>query len=165
MTRTRVPAVEGLFTLDDPPHLIGGLLPSGAYCFPAHLGGGDPSVAGGEVTEVLLSRVGRLWSWTTSHYPPPPPFVAATDPYEPIVIAAVELERERMIVLGQVVAGVGVDDLHLGQRMEVVVDVLDRDEHVEHLVWKWRPVADGEATDHGDGADGAADGEAGGGER
>ncbi len=139
MTRSRVPAVEGLFTLDDPPHLIGGRLPGGAYCFPARLGGGDPADAGGEITEVLLSRTGRLWSWTTSHYPPPPPFVAA-DPYEPIVVAAVELERERMVVLGQVVPGVGADELRLGQTMELVLDVLDSDEDHDHLVWKWRPV-------------------------
>ena len=45
-TKTRVPAVEGLFTTDDPPHLIGGLLAGpGGYCFPRDLGGADPAAA------------------------------------------------------------------------------------------------------------------------
>ena len=53
--------------------------------------------------------------------------------------------------MGQVVAGVGVDDLQVGMEMELVLDTLDvrTDEdgdEVEYVVWKWRPVADGGAS-------------------
>ena len=147
MTKTRVPAVEGLFTMDEAdPHLIGGKIPGReSYFFPKHLGGGDPAVAGvAELEEVLLSNRGKVWSYTTSDYPPPAPFVAATDPYEPITVAAVELEVEKMVVLGQCVAGVGPDDLEVGTEMELVLDTLYEDDDHEYVVWKWRPAAGGE---------------------
>lgn len=145
MTKTRLPAVEGLFTLDeDDPHLIGGKVPGReSYCFPKDLGGADPGAGGPvELEEVELSNRGTVWSYTTSDYPPPPPFVAATDPYEPITVAAVRLEREQMVVLGQCVAGVGPDDLEIGMIMELVIDTLYEDDENEYLVWKWRPAAE-----------------------
>ena len=101
-----------------------------------------------------LSRRGRVWSYTTSHYPPPPPFVAATEPYEPITIAAVELEAEKMVVLGQCVSGVAPDDLEVGMEMELALDTLYSDDDCDYLVWKWRPVSAGDAaadTAHGEG--------------
>ena len=72
-TRTRVPAVEGLFTMGDPPHLIGGKGRSrGSYFFPKDSAGADPACFGDdERDEVLLSRTGSVWSYTTSSYPPP----------------------------------------------------------------------------------------------
>ena len=71
------------------------------------------------------------------------PFVAATDPYEPITVAAVELEAEKMVVLGQCVAGIGPDDLEVGTEVELVLDTLYEDDDNEYIVWKWRPVAAG----------------------
>ena len=68
--RARVPAVEGFFTMGDEPQLIGGRLETGGYCFPLHLGGSDPRSPAGSVDEVLLSRRGRIWSFTNSAYPP-----------------------------------------------------------------------------------------------
>jgi len=139
-TRQRVPAVEGFFTMDDEPSLIGGRLDTGGYCFPRHLGGSDPRQPWGEVAEVLLSRRGRIWSFTNSAYPPPPPFIVA-EPYQPVVVAAVELEAEKMVVLGQVVPGWTVDDLEVGMEVEVALGVLYGDEDTEYLTWQWRPVA------------------------
>ena len=164
MSKTRVPAVEGLFTLDDDePRLIGGRVPgTESYFFPKHLGGADPRVAVEpkrccsaargrvgpvELEEVLLSRRGRVWSYTTSHYPPPPPFVVTSEPYEPITIAAVELEAEKMVVLGQCIAGVGPGDLEVGMEMELTVDTLYSDDDCDYLVWKWRPAAVAELED------------------
>jgi len=43
-------------------------------------------------------------------------------------------------VLGQVVPGVSVDDLSVGDEVELVVDTLYEDDEHEYLVWKWRPV-------------------------
>lgn len=144
MTKNRVAAVEGLFTLDDnDPRLIGGKVPGrDSYFFPRHLGGADPAVGPVETEEVLLSRRGRVWSYTTSHYQPPAPFVPATDPYEPITIVALELEAEKMVVLGQCVAGITPDDLEIGTEMELVLDPLYSDDSHEYLVWKWRLVVD-----------------------
>ena len=149
MSKTRVPAVEGLFTLhDDEPRLIGGRVPgTESYFFPKHLGGADPRVGPVELEEVLLSRRGRVWSYTTSHYPPPPPFVVASEPYEPITIAAVELEAEKMVVLGQCITGVRPDDLEVGMEMELTVDILYSDDDCDYLVWKWRPAAAAEPGD------------------
>ena len=139
-TKQRVAAVEGLFTLDDEPHLIGGRLPtSGGYCFPLHLGGADPRHPGEAAEQVLLSRLGRIWSFTNSAYPPPPPFVL-TEPYQPGVVAAVELEAEKMVVLGQVTPGWTVEDLRVGDQVELTLGVLYEDDDHEYLTWQWRPL-------------------------
>lgn len=136
-----MPAVEGLFTLDaDEPRLIGGRARSrGSYFFPKSLAGSDPACLGDEIEEVLLSRTGRLWSFTTGEYAPPAPFVIPGDEFEPYVIAAVRLAEEDLVVLGQVVAGVSVDDLSMGMEMELAIDVLYSDDEHDYLVWKWAP--------------------------
>ena len=132
MTKTRVPAVDGLFTeVDGVAHLIGAKTPEReSYFFPAHLpgmAGGDPAAVGADLEEVLLSNTGTVWSYTTSSYAPPPPFIANTDPYEPITIAAVKLEKEQMVVLGQCAQGITPDDLEIGMEMELVIEEFDRD--------------------------------------
>ena len=63
-----------------------------------------------------------------------------TDEHVPFCIAAVELTAEKIVVLGQVVAGVSVDDLTVGQEVEVVVDTLFTDAEGEHQIFKWQPV-------------------------
>lgn len=144
MSRTRVPAVEGMFTMDDEPRLIGGKMASrDTYVFPKDLGGADPDAPGDEIEEVLLSKRGRIWSYTNSAYPPPPPFVVTTEPFEPVVVAAVELEAEKMVVLGQVAPGWSVEDLSVGMEVELVLDVLYADDEHDYMVWKWRPVSAG----------------------
>ena len=67
-------------------------------------------------------------------------FDVAADPFVPFSIAAVELEAEGLVVLGQVVAGVANADLKVGMEMEVVTDVLYSDDEGNKLVWKFRPV-------------------------
>jgi uncharacterized OB-fold protein len=44
-----------------------------------------------------------------------------------------------MVVMGQVVPGVGVDDLQVGTEVELVLDTLYEDDEHEYVVWKWRP--------------------------
>lgn len=154
-TRARVPAVEGWFTMppDDEEfpadgsgiagiRLIGTrCADSGTYFFPPErVMSRAPGHADSELVEVELSSTGRLWSYTDAQYQPPPPFVAPDDPYRPYCLAAVELAEERMVVLGQVVAGVTVEDLQVGMEMELVADVLDEDEDTTWVVWKWRPL-------------------------
>ena len=58
----------------------------------------------------------------------------------PVVVAAVELEAEKMVVLGQVVPGFTVDDIEVGMEVELILGVLYADEDTEYLTWQWRPV-------------------------
>ena len=95
-----------------------------------------------------MSRRGRIWSFTNSAYPPPPPFIV-TEPYVPVVVAAVELEMERMVVLGQVTPGWTVDDLEVGMEVELELGVLYADDETDHLTWQWRPVIAEETADKG----------------
>ena len=138
--KKQLPAVEGLFTMDDQPRLIGGrIVETGGYCFPKDLGGSDPVACTGKVEEVLLSREGKIWSFTNSTYLPPPPFVP-DEQYEPVTIAAVKLQEEAMVVIGQVAPGFGVQDLAIGMGVELALGTLYEDDEYEYLTWHWRPL-------------------------
>ena len=140
----RVPAVEGWFTTGDgaqAPALLGSRCDEcGTFAFPAESGYcRNPDCESSSFETVELSRRGRIWSYTDARYQPPPPYVAA-DPYEPFCIAAVELDAEKLVVMGQVVDGVTMDDLSVGDEVELVVDTLYHEDGTDYLVWKWRPV-------------------------
>jgi len=140
MPDSLTPIVDGWFVDADGggPALVGNRCTScGTVFFPKAAGFcRNPDCNGDTFDDHSLSRTGTIWSYTDARYQPPAPFVATTDPYEPFAIAAVELAEEQLVVLGQVVAGVSVDDLRVGQTVELVVDALDGD----HTVWKWKPV-------------------------
>jgi len=141
-TKPRVPVLDGWFTMDEAaPALLGSRCTKcGTYAFPAEASFcRNPKCDSTEFDQVELSREGRIWSYTDARYQPPPPYVAA-DPYVPFALAAVELEAEKMVVMGQVVPGVTVDDLSVGDRVELVLDTLYEDDDNQYLVWKWRPV-------------------------
>jgi hypothetical protein len=146
--KTRVPAIDGWFTLDDSPALLGSRCTScGTFAFPKEtVFCRNPDCRSSEFAEAPLSRTGTVWSYTDACYTPPAPYVAA-DPYVPFCIAAVQLAAEQMVVMGQVVAGVGVDDLRVGTQVELVLDTLYEDDEHEYLVWKWQPVTGGEDSD------------------
>jgi hypothetical protein len=144
-TKTKVAVLEGWFTLDESaPHLLGTRCVScGTYYFPKqNTFCRNPNCAGEKFEEVKLSRTGKLWSFTNAAYQPPEPYVQV-ESFVPFAIAAVELEKERMVVLGQVVKGIGVESLKAGMEMELVLETLSEDETTEKLVWKWKPVAGG----------------------
>lgn len=141
------PAIEGWYTMDaEHPHLLGSCCTRcGTYYFPKHISYcKNPACDNDQFDEVQLSRTGKIWSYTNACYKPPEPFVAA-DPFEPYAIAAVELEKEQMIILGQVVEGVAVEQLKVGQQMELVLQTLHMDGDIEKVSWKWKPQA-GEET-------------------
>lgn len=142
MSRTPRPAIDGWFTMDpDEPHLIGTRCSiTGSYFFPPERSASRaPGSEGAELTDVELSRTGRLWSYTNAGYQPPEPYIPTSDPFEPFWIAAVELEAEKLTVLGQVIAGVTADELKVGMTMELVLDVLYSDDDHDYLIWKWQP--------------------------
>ncbi|HTV94963.1 MAG TPA: OB-fold domain-containing protein [Steroidobacteraceae bacterium] len=142
MTRPRAAAIEGWYTLDEAaPALIGSRCTAcGTYFFPPlqSVFCRNPECAGERFERVPLSRTGRIWSFTDACYQPPEPYVAA-QPFVPFAIAAVELDAEKMIVLGQVVSGLGVKDLRVGMQVELVLETLYADAQVDKVVWKWKP--------------------------
>jgi uncharacterized protein len=142
-TRTRVPAVDGWFTLDEgQPALLGTRCAAcGTVFFPREERScRNPECDGTDLSEVRLSTRGRVWSYTNACYQPPPPYVPRTDPFEPFTLAAVELPAEQLVVLGQLVDGVGVEDLSVGTEVELVLDTLFTDDETETVVYKWKPV-------------------------
>ena len=142
-TRTRTAAVEGWFTMDgDEPALLGQRCTTcGSFFFPrASVCCRNPHCPGTEFAEVELSRRGKVWSYTDARYAPPAPYVVAANGHEPFAIAAVELAQEGLVVLGQVVPGVSVDDLAVGMEVELVLDTLFADDDHDYVVWKWKPI-------------------------
>lgn len=139
----RVAAVDGWFTLDeDAPCLIGGRC---GMCGVVVFGRTvvacpNPQCEGTELEAAELGRTGRVWSFATNHYAPPAPYIAA-EPFEPYTLAAVELARERIVVLGQLADGVEPAGLSIGQEVEVTLRTLYADDERSYLMWAWRPVA------------------------
>jgi|SRR5579862_2041671 len=142
MGKAQIPAIDGWFTTDArQAHLLGSRCHRcGSYFFPKEaLFCRNPGCAGTSFEEVPLSRTGKLWSFTTNHYAPPAPYVSP-DPFVPYTVAAVELDREKMVVLGQLAPGVDPKSLKVGMPVELVLDTLYEDDQAAYVVWKWKPV-------------------------
>ena len=140
MTKTQVPAVEGWFTMDEtePRLLASHGVETGSYFFPKNLAfSRNPAAPAEALDEVELSRRGKVWSWTTNHYEPPPPYVAP-NPFVPYTVVAVELPDEQMVVLGPLAAGCDPADLRVGADVELALGTLYEDDDHEYVVWQWR---------------------------
>ena len=137
-----VPAIEGWHTMEAKPHLIGTQCQDcGTYFFPKQNDYcRNPDCESTEFHEVELSRTGKVWSYTNACYKPPAPFVAQ-EPFVPYAIAGVQLETEQMVILGQVIEGLTVDDLKVGMPMELVLEPLHETDNDIKVTWKWRPLA------------------------
>lgn len=135
------PAIDGWFAVDESgPHLIGAKCPAcGTYVFPPRANGcPNPACDGDALDQVVLSRRGKVWSYTENRYPPPAPYPAA-EPFEPFAIAAVELADEGLIILGKVVEGTLAADLNVGLEMELTtMPLYVDDDGVERTVYAWR---------------------------
>jgi uncharacterized OB-fold protein len=145
IANTTVPAVEGWFTSDPEPALLGTRCTEcGTVFFPRAEGFcRNPACRGRELVETRLSRFGTVWSYTDARYQPPPPYIATTDPYEPFTLAAVELRDEALVVMGQLAEGYGIDDVEVGTTVELVIEPLFETAEATTVVWKWKPVAEG----------------------
>lgn len=138
---TTLPAIEGWFTADGA--LLGTRCEAcGTYAFPPERTlCRNPACSSTALTDVELSRTGKVWSWSVNHYAAPAPYVGK-DPFEPYTVVAVELSREEMVVLGQLAEGIDPSTLRVGAEAEITIETLFTDEDGnEHLVWKWRPVS------------------------
>jgi uncharacterized OB-fold protein len=142
-TKPAVPAVAGWFSTDPEPVLLGSRCDAcGVVAFPPRTTGcPNPHCRGTESSTHRLARTGRIWSYTDARYQPPPPYVSPSDPYEPFVLAAVELDADGIIVLGQMVAGCDVDTVHVGLPVELVIQPLLETDDSTQLVWRWKPDA------------------------
>jgi len=136
------PAIDGWFTTGADPALVASRCTTcGSAFFPPTTGFcRNPACPGEEFEATELSRRGTVWSYTDAQYQPPAPYIAASEPYEPFALAAVELP-EGIVVLGQVATGYGVADLQVGREVELVVEPLYADDSGTRTIWKWRPVA------------------------
>ena len=147
-SKERLPAVEGWFTMDaDKPELIGSHCSHcNTYYFPKEMHFcRNPECTNSDLSEIKLSTRGVLWSFTNNCYAPPEPYIKA-DPFVPYAIAAVELQKEKMVVLGQIIEGVQVEDLKAGMPMELTLAPLYEKEDQEFMVWKWKPIQEGESA-------------------
>lgn len=145
MTTSTEPAIEGWFTAEPEPSLLGTKCADcGTVFFPRAEGlCRNPACFGRELVEHRLSNRGRIWSYTDARYQPPAPYIVPTDEHTPFCIAAVELEAEQMIVMGQVVDGIAIEDLEVGMPVRLTIDTLFTEEAdgntVRKTVWKWEP--------------------------
>ena len=94
-------------------------------------GGNIRAGATGSVTDARIGRQPRLRCRPGDILRQPGPFAGQP---------AVQLEKEEMVVLGQVVRGVTVDDLKVGMTMELVLEALHETEDDIKVTWKWQPV-------------------------
>lgn len=139
-----IPAIDGWYTMDkDRPHLLGSQCTECAtFYFPKqNQFCQNPNCENTQFNDVKLSRRGKIWSYTNAAYCPPTPYVAS-DPYQPFCIAAVELDKEKMIVLGQVAQGINAEQLEVGQPVELILEALHMESGSPKLIWKWKPVND-----------------------
>ncbi len=140
MAKKQIPVLEGWFTMDAQPHLIGTQCKAcGTYYFPKQtVFCKNPACNSETFDEVQLSRTGKVWSFTNAMYQPPEPFISP-EPFVPYAIVAVELAKEKMIVLGQAADGTTVADLKAGMNMELVLEPMyGKEEDVERMTWKWK---------------------------
>ena len=141
-TEKRVAAFEDLFTWpSDDPRLVATRCKSCGYCaFPKTFTCGNPNCKNEDVEDILLSKRGKLWSWSTQYYKPPPPFIVP-EPYVPFAVGLVEFP-EGIKVLG-IVTGCNAPDeeLKIDMAVEVIAEKLFVDEDGNEVIgWKFKPV-------------------------
>jgi uncharacterized OB-fold protein len=94
------------------------------------------------MTEHLLARRGRLWAWTTQHYPPPsPPYAGPTGKdFVPFGIGYVELGGEVRVETRLTEVDPGA--LETGMEMQLVLVPLHTDENGNEVItFAFQPVA------------------------
>jgi uncharacterized OB-fold protein len=137
----QVPVAEGIFTGPrEAPQLIGSRCSAcGIVTFPAQ--DSCPRCASTEMLEHLLARRGRLWAWTTQHFPPPsPPYSGPSgSAFVPFGVGCVELPGE--VKVESRLTESDPDVLVAGMEMELVlVPFRTDDDGNEVVTFAFRPV-------------------------
>ncbi len=130
------------------PALIGARCRAcGCYFFPPWqlFACGNPACEGDrdQLEKLPLSRTGTLWSWTVNHYPPPPPY-PAQEPFVPYATVAVQLEKEKIRVLGLLHPDSDAAQLRAGLEMELALAPLAAGSKQPEL-WHWRTLPRGKS--------------------
>ena len=136
-----VPVVEGLFTWSsDSPKLMGTkCLSCGNYYFPKKISCNNPDCKEKKIEDVLLSRQGKLYSYSVQYYPPPPPF-KFDEPFTPYGIGLVELP-EGIRVVGMMTTN-DLDEMKIGMNVELVAEKLyTDDEGNDAVTYKFKPLS------------------------
>ena len=138
---TQVPIAEGLFTWPaESPQLIGSRCTAcRIVTFPAQES--CPRCSSTEMAIEPLPRRGRLWAWTTQHFPPPsPPYAGPTGKdFVPFGVGYVELPGELRVESRLTEADP--DALHAGMEMELVVVPFATDSDGNEIVnFAFRPL-------------------------
>jgi hypothetical protein len=130
----QIPIEEGLFTWpSDEPRLVGSRCKScGTYSFPKSPTCLNPDCEEKQAEETLLSKRGKLASYTIQHYKPPG---FEMDPFRPFAIGLVELP-EGINVLGILKT---TENLRIGMDMELVVEDLYTKDGNQIMTWKFKP--------------------------
>lgn len=137
---TQVPVAEGLFTWpSEEPQLIGSKCSAcGIVTFPVQ--DSCPRCAATDMAEHLLARRGRLWAWTTQHFPPPaPPYTGPNGAdFVPFGVGFVELGDVKVEAR---LTENDPDALRQGMEMELVVVPFNTDDDGNDVVtFAFRPV-------------------------
>jgi uncharacterized OB-fold protein len=84
------------------PQLMGARgVETGSYFWPTAIAvSANPAQPGDAREPALLSRRGRLWSWTTNHYAQPEPYVAP-NPFVQHPACAVKRDVQKKVMRGQ----------------------------------------------------------------
>lgn len=139
-----IPAIEGWFEgTYEKAHLIGSrckkcgevFFPKTLTCFNSYC---DCTTE--EIEDAPLSREGILWSYSVNYYPPP---VSYIDPknFKPYAVGLIEIEDEKMKIAGRISGRCNMDDLHIGMKMELVLEALYKnDKGIDVVTWMWKPV-------------------------
>ena len=138
-----VPALPDLFTwADDGVRLMSAKCNScGTVFFPKYHEQHRPGCSREGIESTLLSKRGKLTSFTVQHYMPPPPF-KVDRPIVPYAIGLVEFP-EKIQVVG-IVVECQLDQLTIGMAMETTtITLYQNDEGKDVATWAFRP-----ATSH-----------------
>jgi uncharacterized OB-fold protein len=136
--KRKMPALPDLFTWsEDGVRIRSAKCNScGTYFFPEYHEQHRPGCSREGVEKVLLSRVGKLASYSTMYYMPPPPFKTQGD-ITPYVIGLVEFP-EGIQVCGIVVESES-DKVKIGAKVETTTYALYKDDEGRDVVtWGFR---------------------------
>jgi uncharacterized OB-fold protein len=64
--------------------------------------------------------------------------ISEGEDFEPYIIAAIMLEKEKIIVLGHMTRDTDLDSIATGDSVELVMELLHKDDQGEHMLWKWK---------------------------
>jgi len=136
----QIPALPDLFLIEeDGARLMSARCKScSTYFFPRYHEQHRPECPRSEIDNVLLSKEGKLTSYTIQHYMPPPPFRTDAE-ITPFAIGLVEFPEEIQVV--GIISDCSFDQLTIGMDMETTTFALYWNEEGQKVVtWAFRPL-------------------------